>query len=95
MNKINNETPQIHEIEQNLLIKISVYCNIELEKIDPLAPMHHIAIDSIISMTIVEELQSEYGIDLPTFLFYENETIRDSVNSMLASQKHPEYEIEK
>jgi acyl carrier protein len=45
--------------------------------------MEQIALDSILAMTIIEELQHQYEVDLPTFLFYENETIHDSANAIL------------
>ncbi len=72
-----NGLPALHEVEQNIIQKISSYCNIEIAAIDPMSPMDHIALDSILAMTIVEELQNEYEIDLPTFLFYEHESLRD------------------
>jgi acyl carrier protein len=72
-----NRLPALHEIEQNIIQKISSYCNIEIAAIDPMSPMDQIALDSILAMTIVEELQNEYEVDLPTFMFYEHETVRD------------------
>lgn len=72
-----NGLPALHEVEQNIIQKISSYCNIEIAVIDPMSPMDQIALDSILAMTIVEELQNEYEVDLPTFLFYEHESLRD------------------
>lgn len=78
-----NGLPALHDVEQNIIQKISSYCNISKDTIDPMAPMDQIALDSILAMTIVEELQNEYDIDLPTFLFYEHEKIRDSAKFII------------
>lgn len=72
-----NGLPALHEVEKNIIQKISSYCNVEIANIDPMSTMDQIALDSILAMTIVEELQNEYEVDLPTFLFYEHETLRD------------------
>lgn len=83
MKRNTNGLPALHEVEQNIIHKISSYCNIEKATIDPMAPMDQIALDSILAMTIVEELQNEYEIDLPTFLFYEHETLRSSAKFII------------
>jgi acyl carrier protein len=78
-----NGRPALHEVEQNIIRKISSYCKIEIGAIDPLAPMDQIALDSILAITIIEELQHEYEVDLPNYLFYEHETIRSSAKYIL------------
>ena len=83
MNRNQHGIPALQEIEQNIIRKISSYCNIHGSSIDPLATMDQIALDSILAMTIVEELQNEYEVDLPTFLFYEHETLRDAAKFII------------
>lgn len=83
MNQNPNEQIGLHALEQTIINKISFYCKIEVNQIDPLAPMETIALDSILVMTIVEELKEELKIDLPSFIFYENETIRDSAKMII------------
>jgi acyl carrier protein len=78
-----NEQMTLQEIEQIIINKISYYCKIDNSRIDPVAPLEHIALDSIIVMTIVEELKHELAVDLPTFIFYENETLRDSAKMII------------
>jgi acyl carrier protein len=78
-----NEQMTLQEIEQIIINKISCYCKIDKSQIDPVAPLEHIALDSIIVMTIVEELKHELAVDLPTFIFYENETLRDSATMII------------
>lgn len=73
----------LQEIEQIIINKISYYCKIDKDRIDPVAPLEHIALDSILVMTIVEELKHELAVDLPTFIFYENETLRDSATMII------------
>lgn len=73
----------LQEIEQIIINKISYYCKIDKDLIDPVAPLEHIALDSILVMTIVEELKHELAVDLPTFIFYENETLRDSATMII------------
>jgi acyl carrier protein len=83
MNKHQNSKNNLQEVEQNIIQKIAFYCNLDITQINPLVPMEQIALDSILAMTIIEELQHQYEVDLPTFLFYENETIHDSANAIL------------
>jgi acyl carrier protein len=78
-----NEQMTLQEIEQIIINKISYYCKIDKAQIDPVAPLEHIALDSILVMTIVEELKHELAVDLPTFIFYENETLRDSATMII------------
>ena len=75
--------PSLAEVEGAILQRIAYYCNLELSNIDPSAPMENIAMDSILTMTIVEELQNEFNVDLPSFLFYEHETLRSSANYII------------
>lgn len=83
MNQNPNERIGLKELEQTIINKISLYCKIEINQIDPLVPMESIALDSILVMTIVEELKEELKVDIPSFIFYENETIRDSAKMII------------
>lgn len=76
--------PSLTEVEQSILRRISSYCNLKMTDIDPAAPMENIALDSILAMTIVEELQDEFNVDLPTFLFYEHDTIRSTAKFIIS-----------
>ena len=75
--------PSLTEVEQSILRRISSYCNLKMTDIDPSAPMENIALDSILAMTIVEELQNEFNVDLPTFLFYEHDTLRSAAKYII------------
>ena len=67
----------IQEVESSIVKRISTYCLLPIEDIDVQAPLGNIDLDSILAMTIIEELQHEYKVDLPTFLFFKYDTIRD------------------
>ncbi len=89
MNNIQNGIPGLIDVEMNIIGKISFYCRIDASQINPLNSMDQIELDSILAMTIIEELQHEYKVDIPTFLFYEHETIRASAMVIIGLMETP------
>lgn len=76
--------PTLQDVESSVVKRISTYCMIPVEEIDVLAPIGNIDLDSILAMTIIEELQQEYVVDLPTFLFFKYETIRACAKAIVS-----------
>jgi acyl carrier protein len=76
--------PTFQDVESSIKKRISTHCMIPVEKLDVLAPLGNIDLDSILAMTIIEELQQEYEVDLPIFLFFKYETIRECAKAIVS-----------
>jgi acyl carrier protein len=84
MIKKNENTPSSLDVERSIIEKISMYCMMSADDIDTEAPIGNLDLDSILAMTIIEELQHEFNVDLPTFLFFKYETIRDCSDAVVS-----------
>lgn len=91
MKQTKGNIPTPENVEYSIVQRISMYSMMSTDEIDTSAPIGNLDLDSILAMTIIEELQQEYDVDLPTFLFFKYETIKacaDAVVSYINIQRN-------
>lgn len=79
---MNSQLPSQESIEAAIIDKIKVYCDIDGIPVDALTPFENMALDSILAMTVIQELKAELQIGIRSTLFYEHANIREAAKAL-------------
>jgi len=79
---MNRQPPSQESIESAIIDRIRTYCNLDGIPVDAQTPFENLALDSILVMTIIQELRAEFGISIRSTLFYEHANISEAVKAL-------------
>ena len=79
---MNSQTPSQESIEEAIIEKLRAYTDIDGIALDALTAFENMALDSILVMTIIQELKAEYQIGIRSTLFYEHANIREAAKAL-------------
>jgi acyl carrier protein len=80
---MNSQTPSQESIESAIIEKLRDYCEVDGVALDALTPFENMTLDSILAVTIIQELKAEYQIGIRSTLFYEHANIREAAKALL------------
>jgi len=79
---MNRLPPSQESIEEAIIEKLRAYTDSDGIALDALTAFENMALDSILAMTIIQELKAEYQIGIRSTLFYEHANIREAAKSL-------------